>query len=256
METWRPQGYRCYDSRLSTKEAGRAVASVLYLLALLRGQQRERKLQCFLLPRLRCGGQNEKDWIMGIRLILLVFLLALRAIAQPQQQFNIQLLGVDPATNRIIIVNIDTRSMVVDRTSPANPTLACVVPGFQTGNGLLLDRRTSPPTLSALLSQISPPSVTYRATFAWIQSLNAWVAPAFFSLPPPNLTDLIQVHRNGALVTNDIASITYSPPAADAPIGTPGALSVATVSTWPATDSVTAVWVFPLQSLFLTPTVK
>jgi hypothetical protein len=127
--------------------------------------------------------------------------------------------------------------------------------GFAPGSGLLLDRRTTPPTLSAMLSQISPPSVTYRATFAWIQQLAAWVAPAFFSTTPPNLPDLIQLHHNGALVTPvDIASITYSPPADAAPAGTQGALAVVPVSAWPATDSVTAVWVFPFQSLQFTPT--
>jgi hypothetical protein len=185
---------------------------------------------------------------MGIRLVLLVFLFGLRLFAQPftQPPFQLQLLGVDPATNKLIIINVDSRSIVIDRMSSPTPTLVCANPGFLTGGGLFLDRRTSPPTLTALLSQISPPSVTYRVVFTFNQTTNLWTAPALFTATPPNLTTLIQVHRNGAFVDSDIAGIAYTPPAAGSPPGLQGVLEIKTVSVWPTTDTVTAVWVFPL----------
>ena len=186
--------------------------------------------------------------------VLLALACCVTAFGQvpPQPQFQIQLLGVDPATNRIVTVTLDTRSMTMDRTNPANPVLSCAVPAI--GPGLFLDRRTSPPVLSAVLNQISPPSVTYRAGFTFNPSTNLWTSPVLFTATPPNLPALIQVHRNGALVDSDIAGIAYTPPAAGSPPGLQGVLEIKTVSTWPATDTVTAVWVFPFQSINITPT--
>lgn len=190
---------------------------------------------------------------MGVRLILLSWFVA--AVVAAQSPFQLQLLGVDPATQKIVIINVDTRSITIDRTS-GNPVLSCALPGFQQGAGILLDRRTSPPTLSALLNQISPPSVTSKAVFSLNPDTNTWNAAVFFSATPPNLMDLVQVFRNGAFVYGDIAGISYAAPATGSPNGTPGTLSITPLSAWPSTDRVTAVWVFPMQSLFLTPPPK
>jgi hypothetical protein len=67
--------------------------------------------------------------------------------------------------------------------------------------------------------------------------------------------DLIQVYRNGlAQGPNDIQGISYAAPPVGSPAGTPGLLTMTTAVAWPATDTVTAVWVFPFQSVFVTPT--
>ena len=118
---------------------------------------------------------------MKLCLCLLVF--GCGGFAQP---FQTQLLGVDPVTNKIVIVGIDSKSIVIDRSSPASPYLKCI----------------ATPT-------VTPRLLGFRAT-AVQQSDGTWTFQNTFTQPQTQVADAtFEVFLNGIYQHTGSAVVTY-----------------------------------------------
>lgn len=186
---------------------------------------------------------------MGIRLILLSWLLAAEASAQ----FTISLLGYNPASGRYESVGIDGKTILID-SSTANPFLKCAVtqgpqgpqgvpgsPGQPGPRGL-----QGAPGINGSIGPQGPPgppgptvtlgAITNRAIFTQ-QPDGTWTSPVSFNVPFPNFDALVQVFRNG-LLQDDSADYTISYNPANG-----GSLIVTTKAPWGSGDTVRGIWI-------------